>query len=160
MTQSPDVSKESDFEVVATLQRCRSGCGWVDTQPTFVKLVSLQKTSETFTLTGSVPMRNCPKCGIALDAITKAVPIELDALKCHCGHTNFRFAIRSLKPNTATAPTEWRFNLDIICRQCTRRKFTRRILNFFRLKRIKVGATGVDLEMAPLQKSCRPCEIT
>jgi hypothetical protein len=152
MSEASDVPKETDFTVVATLQCCPS-CNWVDNQPIFVKFVSLRKTSDNLTVAGTVPMLYCPRCADSISAITKAVPIELQALNCHCGHNDFRFAISSLKPNKTAAPTEWRFDLDIICRRCERRKFRRRILNFFRLKKIKVGATGVDLEMSALQKS-------
>jgi hypothetical protein len=154
MSESPDVPKDNDFAVVAMSQCCRSrACHWVDTQPPVVELVSLQKTSDNLTLTGRVPMLNCPVCGFAVEAISKTVPIELQALNCHCGHSDFRFAIRSLKPNKTSGPTEWRFDLDVICRQCERRKFRKRIFNFFRLKKLQVGATGVAIEMSPLQKS-------
>jgi hypothetical protein len=82
------------------------------------------------------------------------VPIELSGLACNnCGGKKFQFTISSLKPNRAKDPTDWDFDLEIACTSCQRRKLLERILNFFRVKRIKVGPTGFDLEMFPIRKS-------
>jgi hypothetical protein len=84
---------------------------------------------------------------MAINEINEVVPIELAGLRCSCGGTDFTFAIRSLKPDRLQNPSEWKFDLDIICSKCRRKKLTEKIASFFRLKRIKVGPAGVDLVM-------------
>jgi hypothetical protein len=157
-----NVTEESGFAIVCALDQhcvmCHGGPlvgddGGPIVGP-LVRIISIQRKNETLVSTGIIPMgAHCANCGAAVSAISKVVPIELEGLTCTCGHNKFRFAIRSLKPNKVKDPTEWNFDLDIICIACTRRKFTQKVLSFFRLKRVKVGAAGVDLEMFPERKS-------
>jgi hypothetical protein len=62
---------------------------------------------------------------------------------CSCGGNDFRFAISSLQKKRA----EWIFDLDVICRACESTKFHEKLLDFFKLKRLKIGATGVDVQL-------------
>jgi hypothetical protein len=81
-----------------------------------------------------------------VNEINKSVPIELEGMTCSCGGKNFRFAISSLKKNPKKR-AEWVFDLDVICEACDKTKFHEKLLNFFKLKRLKIGATGVDVQM-------------
>jgi hypothetical protein len=120
---------------------------------TSLEITSLERRGEGIASTGRIPMGHCPVCGFAVDEINRVVPIELQGLICKCGGREFRFSIRSLKPNKSKEPTEWKFDLDVVCVGCENRKFRQRIANFFRLKRVKVGATGIDLELYSGHKS-------
>jgi hypothetical protein len=112
-----------------------------------IRLVKLKRKEGKFVVVGSVDLGHCPVCGAAATAISAAVPIELEGLACSCGSKNFRFAINSLKPNRPKNPTDWQFELDVICISCKRQKFIEKVLSFFKLKRIKVGPLGVDVQV-------------
>jgi hypothetical protein len=112
-----------------------------------VNIQSIEKKGDGFVASGYIPFDRCPFCGMMIHAISEVVPVELAGLSCSCGGKQFRFAIKTIKPNKAKNPTEWKFDLDVICTICSKRKFRQKILNLFRLKRIKVGATGVDLQL-------------
>jgi hypothetical protein len=117
------------------------------------QITSIERKADKMTAWGRVLMNRCPYCGMAVEEINRVVPIELQGITCDCGGKEFRFTIRSLKPNKAKDPTEWSFDLDVTCISCRTRKLRGKILSFFRLKRIKIGATGVDLEVFPEHKS-------
>jgi hypothetical protein len=112
-----------------------------------LEIVRLERKAGKFVTSGKINMGYCQNCGAAVREITQVVPLELKGLSCDCGSSKFRFTISSIKPNKPKDATEWVFDLDIICRNCNRVKFTEKILNFFKLKRIKVGVTGVDVQM-------------
>jgi YgiT-type zinc finger domain-containing protein len=134
-----------ELAIIGSLPQCPS-CGHVATKPT-VKIVRLERKEGRFVASGTVRMTVCPNCGMTVKAINQIVPIELQALTCACGANDFRFAIRSLKPSAAKRSMEWSFELDVICAACGTTKFAEKILSFLRLKRIKVGLSGIDLQM-------------
>jgi len=39
------------------------------------------------------------------------------------------------------------FQLDVDCESCKQTKFRQKIASFFRLKKIKVGLTGINIEL-------------
>jgi hypothetical protein len=151
MTKAPDTPA-----IVCTPQQLCPACGGAlfaaEDRPA-LRIMSIERKADRITSVGRIPMARCPVCGRAVQEINRAVPIELEGLTCDCGGQKFRFTIRSLKPNKVKDPTEWTFDLDVTCVSCRHKKFRQKILSFFRLKRIKVGATGVDLEMFPERKS-------
>jgi hypothetical protein len=124
-----------------------------------LRVMSIERKAGKFASSGSILMSTCPVCGQAVREIEGVVPIELDGLVCACGSKEFNFPIRSLKRNKEQTATEWDSDLGITCLSCSKPRLVERILGFLSVKRIKVGATGVDLEMFhEPHKSYRPCE--
>jgi hypothetical protein len=116
--------------------------------PRSVTLVSIEKTETGFRLVGNANRFDCAFCGLAMRAISAAVPLELDGLVCMCGSTDFRPVIQSLRPAVGKeAEKQWEFELDVFCTRCSHISFRERIFNLLKLKRIKVGATGIECEM-------------
>ena len=86
-------------------------------------------------------------CGMTVKAVAQVVPIELEGVRCACGGKHFRFVINYIMSSGGANPTDWWFELAVICIGCNRKKFVERVLSFFKLKRIKVGPTGSDVQM-------------
>lgn len=149
----PNAPEKPSSAIVCTLggicPYCRAG--WEE-RPV-VEVMTIERKADRIASSGRIPMRHCPRCMAAINAINHVVPIELGGFVCECGGKEFRFSIRSLKPNKVRSPDEWNFDLDVTCTSCRKRKLRERLLNIFRLKRVKLGATGVDLEMFPAHKS-------
>src|ERR1700735_2097505 len=87
-----------------------------------LRIMSIERKGDKVASAGSIPMSRCAVCGAAVHEINRVVPIELDGLTCKCGGKEFRFEIRSLKPNRKQNPTEWDFDLDITCVSCSKRR--------------------------------------
>jgi hypothetical protein len=139
-----------DIAVVCESQGTCPGCGWGLSSPPGeprLELIRIERRDTKFTVEGRVPKAYCSACGQALDEIQSVVPIELEGLVCACGGRSFQFAIKSLEPNKAQKPTEWKFELDVICDKCNKAKFVEKVFSFLRLKRIKVGPTGMDVQL-------------
>lgn len=107
----------------------------------------LEQKAGKFLSTGRIAMSTCPACGAAVQEIHRVVPIELTGLTCACGSTDFQFSIKLLAPNKQKNPTDWNFDIDVICRKCKKLGIVKSVLGFFRFKRIKIDATGVDLRL-------------
>ena len=122
---------------------CRTHGGFTRFEKPALEVRRICRTKSGLTASGIIRARRCPVCGTALNAINNVVPIELDGMICSCGGNDFRFAISSLKKTRA----EWIFDLDVICRACEKTKFHEKLLDFFKLKRLKIGATGVDVQL-------------
>jgi hypothetical protein len=112
-----------------------------------LEVSSIKRQKDGFQVKGKVQFRHCRICGKALHEINKEVPIHLKDLVCQCGKNNFRFVLNSVKPNRAENATDWNFDLDVICRAGGKKTLTQKIAEFAKLKRIKVGPSGVDLTL-------------
>ena len=150
MVEAPPPETECDIAIVYTPQQICQACGsalFGKKGGPALQIVSIERKAEGLVSTGRILMARCPVCGAAVDEINRAIPIQLNGLTCICGGQQFRFAIRSLKPNKAKKPTEWSFDLDIICVQCDQSKYEEKNLDFSKLKRIRVGDAGVEREV-------------
>ena len=106
---------------------------------------AMERKKDGSLATGKVPIRFCPVCRSALREMYRVVPIKLEGLSCpQCERKDFRFALRSMKPNKVKEPTDWKFDLEVMCPACNTKMFTQGIAELLRLKRITVGPTGVD----------------
>ncbi|MFZ1883466.1 MAG: hypothetical protein WAU53_07650 [Rhodoplanes sp.] len=99
-----------------------------------------------FEIAGRLERAVCPFCGIAIREIGFAVPVEMQHLTCECKSKDFDFALRSVKEDTGKQ-RDWRFELDVNCRQCHRTKFSKLVTSLLGIKRIKVGVSGIELQM-------------
>ncbi|WP_156398873.1 hypothetical protein [Methylobacterium sp. Leaf469] len=156
MTDLPSTSQQKELAIVCTPSHRCPACGddviAVEFEPA-LKVTSVERKIDKFATFGSVPMSRCPVCGMALREVQRVVPLELEGLTCVCGKSDFNFSVSSIKPNKKKNATEWDFNLDVTCKSCKKQKFLEKILNFFKLKKIKVSATGVEVENFPANKS-------
>lgn len=108
---------------------------------------ALNRTKGGFTLIGNMNRGHCSYCGAVIHAIKYMVEVELKELTCECGSTEFAEVIRSVKTSKKKLDSRWEFQVDINCAACKNKRAIARLVDFFRLKRIKVSATGVDLTM-------------
>ena len=132
--------------VVAEGEMCRA-CAWLRMRrEQALEVQRISRAKSGLMASGTIKARTCPVCVMALDEINKTVPIELEGMACSCGGKDFRFAVSSLKKNPQKR-ADWVFDLDMICEACDKTKFHEKLLNFFKLKRLKKGATGVDVQM-------------
>jgi len=132
--------------VVAEGEMCRA-CAWLRMRrEQALEVQRISRTKSDLMASGAIKPRRCPVCVMALDEINKTVPIELEGMACSCGGKDFRFAVSSLKKNPKKR-TEWVFDLDVICKACNKTKFHERLLSFFKLRRLTIGASGVDVQL-------------
>jgi hypothetical protein len=155
MPVEPDPIDTQSVAIICTPPQHCDQCGgavYSPTQAPALQITTVERKADGIVTTGRIPVSYCPRCAAALHEIRRVVPIELKGLACKCGSEKFRFSVRSIKPNKAKDPTDWNFELDAVCLGCDQTKFHEKILNFFRLKKVKVGVTGIDVEMFPERK--------
>jgi hypothetical protein len=140
--------KGSNVAIVCTVGTCIfCNTGATNVGEPILERDAMEPKKDGSLATGKVPIRFCPVCRSALREMYRVVPIELEEFACpQCERKDFRFALGSVKPNKAE-PTDWQFDLEVICAACNTKTFTQRITELLRLKRIKVGPRGVDLKL-------------
>jgi hypothetical protein len=112
-----------------------------------VQISSLRKRDGGYVLTGTISPSYCPMCGQAVSFLATEVPVELDRLSCECGGKVFAVAVKSIQMEKKKTDPNWQFELDINCEACKRTRFREKVASFFRLKKIKVGLTGIDIQL-------------
>lgn len=119
-------------------------CGAVTGRP--ITISAIKKKDGGFMIVGRAHSPySCAFCFQALHAIRQSVPIEVNGLVCECSSTTFDFVVESISAGKKTG--DWNFILDVNCHKCHRKRLSESILGFLRLKRIRVGPTGVSVEM-------------
>jgi hypothetical protein len=115
--------------------------------PYKLRINSLKKKDGGYVLAGRIPPGTCPYCGNVIWALTNEVPVELESLCCECGGKEFKVSVRSVEMEKGKTDPDWQFKVDIDCKKCKRSKFRENIISFFRLKKIKFGPKGVDIQL-------------
>lgn len=111
-----------------------------------LRITSLKKKDGGFVLSGVLSSSACPVCGSAVSFLATEVPVELERLKCTCGSNVFEISLSSIKEGRKPMAA-WQFELDVNCQACKRVRFREKVASFFRLKKIRVGLTGINIEM-------------
>jgi hypothetical protein len=147
MSGSATPHKGPNLEIVCTVGTCIfCNTGATNVGEPILERDAMERKKDGSLATGKVPIRFCPVCRSALREIYRVVPIELEELACpQCERKDLKFALSSVKPNRAKEPTDWKFDLEGMCRACNAKTFTQSITELLRLKRIKVSPSGVDL---------------
>jgi hypothetical protein len=146
-----------ELKVRAVVPKCDQ-CGGDDTeiivgsvrpgeQPDTVCINSLKKKEGGFVLSGTISSVLCLRCGAAISYLTTEVPVELDHLVCDCSAKTFAITLRSIEMEKKKTEPNWQFQLDVDCESCKQTKFKEKVASLFRLKRIKVGLTGIDIQL-------------
>jgi hypothetical protein len=112
-----------------------------------VQVSSLKKKDGGYVLAGTISPSLCPMCGQAVSFLATEVPVELERLSCECGGKVFAVAVKSIQMEKKKTDPNWQFELDVNCQACKKTRFREKIVSFFRLKKIKVGLTGIDIQL-------------
>jgi endogenous inhibitor of DNA gyrase (YacG/DUF329 family) len=113
---------------------------WVDIQ-------YVEKGSGRWTATG-VGVCLEPGCNYAVQTVTEYLPIEFPALPCPTCKQVVRYEYALECVEMQSRPTEFVFAASVTCPRCSKTSVFRKIINSFRqIKRIKVGPTGIELEV-------------
>jgi|ERR1700730_7260716 hypothetical protein len=112
-----------------------------------LEVKSLKKKDGGFVITGTISPVMCGSCGAVVSALAVEVPVELEHLKCSCGGSKFSISLKSVEKEKKKIDPNWQFEVDINCERCHKIRFREKIASLFRLKRLKVGPTGVDIQL-------------
>jgi hypothetical protein len=112
-----------------------------------LRITSLKKKDGGFVLSGSLSSNRCPVCGMAVGFLATEVPVEMDRLRCDCGSSVYHVVLKSIQMEKKKTEPNWQFELDVNCQACKQTRFKEKIASFFRLKKIKVGLTGIDIQL-------------
>jgi hypothetical protein len=100
-----------------------------------------------WTATGVGRKGYCPTCGKICELITMRLPVELENLPCPRCHAsgNYRFALTCVR----TERRNFEFTASVTCAKCsTRSVFNKLASSLRRIRGIKVGPFGLDLDPA------------
>lgn len=88
----------------------------------------------------------CPSCGLLCQLITERLPVELDGLPCpSCRRTgDYELALECVQVRA----NEFEFRASVTCPGCAGQSVFRKLIKALRrVRRIKVGVTGLELDL-------------
>jgi len=142
---------ESHAELICTFPgRCYYHHAFLGPQESKVKIKHVDAEAGRWTARGAgvcgFPSRDGTPCRTVCTIITEHLPVEFQDLPCPNCHriVKYRYKLECVQMNE----TEFIFTASITCRRCKRRSVFRRIAQSLgHVKRLKVGPTGLELEI-------------
>jgi hypothetical protein len=127
-----------------------SGCGHVldVAHRTGVRVVDIAQVKTGWLLNGMVHQSYCPACGQAYTYLIRYIPIECEEFACsRCGPGS-KLATDIL--SISESETDYSFVALLKCNKCsTRQRFAKLLQPFSKITRLKIGPTGVEVEVQP-----------
>jgi hypothetical protein len=114
-----------------------------------VSVTEIEATARGWRAVGKVnpAVTSCPSCGQMFQLLQSVVPVEVGEYPCpRCDdRSHLVYKIVEVKRGAEA----WAFTAEVECRKCHRRGVVTRVLGqLFRITKIKIGPTGVEIERA------------
>lgn len=113
-----------------------------------VRIMNISQVGDGWLANGRRVSAQCEICGMVYEAISRSIPIECGSYECpRCGPGSV-LKVEVLRLDYHDPYYD--FTAALTCKKCSRRRRFRKALSapWRRLKRVKLGPTGVELELS------------